>query len=82
MRISERDLMRMASAYVKDEMLTKWRFDNVDKSHIDAKLNIKFYNNEKLTIEELDYISSLKNVIFEKDNAVRFINFSGLAWKY
>lgn len=82
MRISERDLMRMASAYVKNEVLTKWRFDNADPTHIDAILNKKFYNEEKLTISELEYISSLNNVIFESDRAVKFINFSGMVWKY
>lgn len=82
MRLSERDLMRMASAYVKNEVLTKWRFDNVDPNHIDAILNKKFYNKEKVTISELEYISSLQNVIFENDKAVKFINFSGMIWKF
>ncbi|MED1125441.1 hypothetical protein [Bacillus atrophaeus] len=82
MRISENDLITMASAYVKDGNLKKWRFDNLDKSHIDARLNVKFYSKEKLTSEELDYISSLKNVVHESNDAVELINFTGVVRKY
>ena len=80
MRIFEKGLKEIATAYIKNGVLAKWRYNNIDFNHIDSKLNHK--GSELLTEEEVAYIRSLDNVIIENDKQIEFINFSGKTQKY
>lgn len=80
MSISERDLMRMATAYVEDGVLKKWRHDNSNLDHIDSKLNYK--DGEALTSDEIAYVKTFPNVVIVTERHVQFINFSGFATRF
>lgn len=82
MTLLEHDLIKMATAYIKDRILIKWRYDSFDKEHMDSKLNIKQYSKEPLTQREINYIMKFENVVMVTNYIVRFHNFSGDAWLY
>lgn len=82
MRLSERDLMRLSSAYVEDGKLKKWRFYSEDKNHINRILHEKYIAGTPITEDELEYILNIERVIIVGKFGVRFENFSGTVNKY
>jgi len=82
MRISERDLMTMASAYVEDGKLKKWRFYSDDLNHPDRVLYEKYISGTPITEDELNYILTFERVIIIGKFGVKFQNFSGTINKY
>lgn len=82
MKIDEFDLLKMSTGYIQDGLLKKWRYDNPDDSHMDAKLNIKQYSDEPLTPEEMEYILNFDNVVIVDKYSVILHRFSGNLIKY
>lgn len=82
MKISEIGLMEMATAYIENGKLKKWRYDSINTNHMNAILNEKRYSQKTLTEEELVYVMSFDNVIVEGEQGVEFHRFSGSTYKY
>lgn len=75
--INEQRLKELATAYVEDGILKKWRFDNMDEDHIDSILNDKYYTGKPVTEDELEYILIFRNVVIINRGRVTFHNFTG-----
>ena len=82
MRLSERDLMVLASAYVEDGKLKKWRFYSNNPKHLNRILHEKYISGTPITEDELNYILTFERVIIVGKFGVRFENFSGIVNKY
>lgn len=79
--ISDLDLRKMATAYIEDGKLIKWRYYNDDITHMDRILHEKCLAKESVTEREFSYIMTFDNVVIVGKNTVRFHRFSGLATK-
>lgn len=73
--IRKERLKELATAYVEDGLLKKWRYDHPDEDNINSILHCKFYSEEPVTKEEMDYILSFDNVIVVNHDMVNFHNF-------
>lgn len=82
MRIFERNLMELATAYIENGVLKKWRFYSEDIKNINRILHEKQYNGGLVTIDELDYIKKFPNIVIVDKYHVQFINFNGKATRY
>lgn len=82
MRISERRLIEMATAYIEDGIVKKWRHFSYDKESLMHKIEAKRISGEKLTEEEFEFIKTFDNVVIVNERMVQFINFSGYAFRY
>lgn len=82
MRIFEKNLIELATAYIEDGVLKKWRFDSHNPNDMKAVLNKKAFHNMTVTKEELDYIKQFPNVVIVNKHYIQFVNFSGTAISY
>lgn len=83
MRLSEVDLAKHCSAYVKQGRLVKYRFYEDDENSIHYKLHWKCENKELLTKEDIEYIKTeMQNVVIDNGSSFIFINFTGALMKW
>lgn len=82
MRISERNLIEMATAYIEDGVVKKWRFFSYDATNMNAILDRKQRTGELVTEGEVAYIKQFPNVVIANKHQVQFINFTGKATRY
>ena len=61
------EMIIMSTAYVENGILVKWRYDRLDKNHIDAILNNKYKTSEVLTEKDIEHIKKLSNVVIIED---------------
>lgn len=81
MRISEETVRKMAAAYIKDNVLVKWRYDDSNETSFHARMCKKHQKQEPLTTEEISQVREIGNVVIEKDKHIEFFGFTGLVWK-
>lgn len=82
MRISEHELMKMATAYIEDGVVKKWRHYSDNEETMTHKLHIKQIQGKTITGEELAFVKGLENVVIVEIGSVQFINFSGTTMTY
>ena len=68
------EMIIMSTAYVKNGILVKWRYDSFDKNHIDAILNNKYKTSEPLTEKDIEHIKKLSNVVIVEDGVETIYN--------
>lgn len=73
--IHTQSIINMATAYIEDGLLKKWRYDHPDEDHINSILNDKFYSGKALTKEDISYILTFDNIVVVTHGAVTFHNF-------
>ncbi|MBX9158771.1 hypothetical protein ACTFR8_24550 [Bacillus cereus group sp. MYBK15-3] len=81
MRISEESIKRQATAYIKDGVLVKWRFNDSDTTTFYARMCEKYQKRERLTEEEVADVKAIGNVVIEQERTLEFIGFTGSVWR-
>lgn len=81
MRVSDKNLLENANAYVKDGVLVKWRpyGMSIEKAYEYQEIKEKGIQLNDKQIKEL---KQLDQVVIEQSNYVLLVNYSGLVLKY
>lgn len=81
MKISDNQLSQNASVYVKDGVLTKWRSNGMSLAEFN-EFNDARINKTPLTDSQLERLKRLDRVVFDNQNHLLLVNFSGVVLKY
>lgn len=81
MRVSEKNLQENAVAYIKDGVLVKWRGNGLSVVEFNefeqARINGTYLNDS-----QIDRLKRLDRVVFDNNNHLLLVNFSGVVLKY